>query len=280
MKKNIILSLTALAMALSPLNSFAEEESSPPEDTPTYTMTFLDFEGEVMQTIEVKAGEKIDYTQIDTSSLHSHIDLYTEQAFSMWSATPEYIDSDTTVQALYKKAAISVEGTPRKTEYYSALGDINLDGLSVLITLEIQTPVTDENGNYYVNTQTENIINSCYTEKNLEELFKEEKQATVNVIPAGDDKPIFTYDITLFDKLGDTNEDGIVDAVDASFVLLTYAKLSTGGELDLDEDKQKICDINQDGRIDAQDSTFILMYYAEASTSGNPVWEEIVPSLA
>lgn len=280
MKKNIILSLIALAMALSPVNSFAEENQDQQEEETFYTMTFLDFDGEIMQTLDVKPDEKIDYSLIDTSSLHTHLDMYTEQDFHAWSNTPEYISEDTTVQALYKKASISTEGTPTKTEYYSTGADIKLDGLSVLITLEIQTPDTDENGNYYVNTQTENIIESCYTEKKLDELFADDKKATVNVIPYGDDKPIFSYEITLFDSLGNTNGDDFINAVDASFISGVYAELSTGGELTLDENQQKICDINQDGHIDAQDATYVRMYYSEASTTGKAVWENLVPELA
>lgn len=280
MKKNIILSLTALSMALLPVNVFAEENEDQPEEETSYTMTFLDFDGEVMQTLDVKSDEKIDYSLIDTSSLHSYLNMYTEQAFHAWSSTPEYISENTTVQALYKKATISAEGTPTKTEYYSKGADIRLDGLSVLITLEFQTPVTDENGNYCIDTQTQNIIESCHAEKSLEELFSDGKKATVNVIPSGDDKPIFSYEITLFDSLGNTNGDDYIDAVDASFISGVYAELSTGGELTLDENQQKICDINQDGHIDAQDATYVRMYYSEASTSGNAVWENLVPELS
>lgn len=279
MKKNILLSAMILAVSIIPVNAFAEEDIPPMEDT-SYKMTFLDFDGEVMQTIEVKQDEKIDYTQIDTASLHRHIDRYTEQAFHAWSATPETINSDTTVQALYKKATISVEGFPTKTEYYTPKGDVKLDGLSVLITLEVQTPLTDENGEYYVNSQTENVINSCYADKKLDELFTDGKTAEVNVIPSGDDKPIFTYEITLFDSLGDTNGDSVIDSVDSSFILQTYASLSTGEKIEFDENQNKICDINKDGLIDSQDATFILIYYSESSTGNVPVWEEIVPVLA
>lgn len=274
MKKNIILSAIILMLGISPVSAFAEDDT--PTEPITHKMTFLDFDGEVMQTIEVQPDEKIDYSQIDTSSLHTHIDRYTEQAFNVWSATPETIDSDTTVQALYKKATISVEGTPTKTEYYTPVGDVRLDGLSVLITLETQTPVTDENGNYYVSSQTENVIESCFADKKLEELFAEEKTAEVNVIPSGDDKPIFTYEITLFDSLGDTNGNSLVDSDDASFILQTYAEISTGGNVTLDENQNKICDVNRDGIIDAQDASLILIYYAEASTGGVPVWEDIM----
>ena len=280
MKKNIILSLIALSVTILPVNAFAEENTDKPEEETFYTMTFLDFDGEVMQTLDVKPDEKIDYSLIDTSSLHSHIDMYTEQAFHAWSSTPKYISEDTTIQALYKKASISTEGTPTKTEYYSTGADIKLDGLSVLITLEIQTPVIDENGNYYVNTQTENIIDNCYVEQSLEELFADDKKATVNVIPAGDNKPIFSYEITLFDSLGNANGDDFVNSVDASIISGIYADLATGVELTLDENQQKICDINQDGRIDARDATYVSMFYALSSTSGNAIWENLVPELS
>ena len=276
MKKNIILSLVSLAIALSPVNAFAEENDDQLEEEKSYTMTLLDFDGEVMQTLDVKSDEKIDYSQIDTSSLHSHLDMYTEQAFSEWSSTPETISEDTTVQALWKKGSISTDGTPSKTEYYSKGADIDFSGLSVIITLETQTPETDEDGNFIVEKQENNIINSCHAEKSLEELFSDGKTATVNVIPAGDDKPIFSYEVTLFDSLGDTNNDNIIDSVDSSFILEKYADFSTGAKNSLDETQQKICDINQDGKIDAIDATYVLMYYAVSSTAGNAVWENII----
>ncbi|MDE6427180.1 MAG: hypothetical protein K2K89_13745 [Ruminococcus sp.] len=276
MKKNIILSLVSLTIALSPVNAFAEENDDQPEEEKSYTMTFLDFDGEVMQTLEVKSDEKIDYSLIDTSGLHSFINMYTEQAFSSWSSTPETISEDTTVQALWKKGSISTDGTPSKTEYYSKGADLDFSGLSVIITLETQTPETDEDGNFIVKKQENNIISSCHAEKSLEELFSDRNKATVNVIPAGDDKPIFSYEITLFDSLGDTNNDNIIDSVDSSFILEKYADLSTGAENSLDETQQKICDINQDGQIDAIDATYVLVYYATSSTTGNAVWENII----
>lgn len=274
MKKNILMTLLAIAMISAPINTYAEEETS-------YTMTFLDFDGKVMQTLEVKAGEKIDYTQIDTSSLHTHPDIYTEQAFYTWSATPDTINENTTVQALYKKATIHIEGSPTKTEYYTAKGDIKLDGLSVFITLDIQTPVKDQNDDYYITSQSENITSSCYAEiSSLEEIFADGKTASVNVMPPGDNKPVLTYEITLFNELGDITGDGLVDSIDATFILQTYANISTGENLPLNEKQTKICDINKDSFIDALDATYVLIYYAEASTNGSPVWEEIVPALA
>ncbi|MDE5620306.1 MAG: hypothetical protein K2O29_01065 [Ruminococcus sp.] len=246
-----------------------------------HTLTFTDFDGNIMQTMEVSPNEKIDYSQIDTSSLHTHPDIYTEQDFYMWSSTPEYIDSDTVINALYKKATISVDGVPNKTEYYTKNGNVSLDGLSVSIKTDTQTPVTDENGNYFVSSQTENITSSCYAEvSSLEELFADGKTAVVNVLPLGDDKPVVTYEITLFDELGDINNDGFVDTVDSAFVLRAYAEISAHGNMTLDENQVKICDVNRDGLVDTVDATTILIYYAQLSAGHTPVWEEIVPALA
>ncbi|MDE5771558.1 MAG: hypothetical protein K2I06_08050, partial [Ruminococcus sp.] len=252
------------------------------EPIPTkYTLTFIDFNGNVMETMEVSPDEKIDYSKIDTSSLHSHLDTYTEQDFYMWSSTPEYINSDTVINALYKRATISVDSIPHKTEYYTAKGNVSLDGLSVSIKTDTQTPVTDENGSYYVSTHTENITSSCYAEiSSLEELFAEGKTASVNVFPPGDDKPVVTYEITLFDELGDINNDGLVDTVDSAFVLRAYADISAHGNMTLDEKQVKICDINKDGFVDAVDAAAILTYYAQISAGNTPVWEKIVPALA
>ena len=164
MNKKISALITAvLAVSMIPLNVYAEGNSgdgTEPVDT-KYTLTFTDFDGNIMKTMEVSPDEKIDYSQIDTSSLHTHPDIYTEQDFYMWSATPEYINSDTVINALYKKATISVDGVPDKTEYYTTNGNVSLDGLSVSIRTDKQTPVTDENGSYVVSSQTEDITSSC-----------------------------------------------------------------------------------------------------------------------
>ena len=68
--------------------------------------------------------------------------------------------------------------------------------------------------------------------------------------------------------LGDPNHDGKVDANDASFVLVQYAKLSTGGESALTGNEKWAADINKDGKIDAKDASTALAYYAYLSTGG------------
>ena len=67
------------------------------------------------------------------------------------------------------------------------------------------------------------------------------------------------------------NEDGKVDAKDASIVLVAYAKVSTGSEDGLTEKQRKAADVNADGKVDAKDASSILAYYAMASTASGDV---------
>ena len=67
-------------------------------------------------------------------------------------------------------------------------------------------------------------------------------------------------------KLGDINDNSIVDAVDASMALSYYAKISTKTEGGFNKGQQLAADVNTDEVIDAVDASKILAYYAYAST--------------
>ncbi|MCM1506093.1 MAG: GDSL-type esterase/lipase family protein [Ruminococcus flavefaciens] len=73
---------------------------------------------------------------------------------------------------------------------------------------------------------------------------------------------------------GDVNDDGIVDAVDATAILIEYAELSTTGVPTFTKEQNKLGDVNYDGAIDAMDATYVSMYYAYLSTL--PAGEEAV----
>ncbi len=80
-------------------------------------------------------------------------------------------------------------------------------------------------------------------------------------------------------QLGDVNDDGKIDAKDASAVLAAYAKSSTGADTGLTETQAKAANVNGDTLIDAKDASFILAYYALASTASEvPTMEEFMRS--
>lgn len=63
---------------------------------------------------------------------------------------------------------------------------------------------------------------------------------------------------------GDVNNDGKIDASDASLVLVAYSYFSTGRTPALN---YELFDWNDDGRIDSSDASCILVKYAELSTT-------------
>lgn len=66
---------------------------------------------------------------------------------------------------------------------------------------------------------------------------------------------------------GDLNGDGLIDALDASMILVHYAGISTGGSGELDDTQKKSADVNDDSMIDSSDASDILAYYAYTSTA-------------
>lgn len=68
-------------------------------------------------------------------------------------------------------------------------------------------------------------------------------------------------------SLGDVNNDGKVNAVDASTVLTYYANISTNKDGGFSEAQKKSADVDNNGDINAVDASYILSYYAYTSTT-------------
>ena len=103
--------------------------------------------------------------------------------------------------------------------------------------------------------------------------------AVIEVIPAKGEsctitvtvrKPVIVAPPTAY-ILGDVNEDGKVDAKDASAILAAYAMTSTGGESGLSEKQLKAADVNGDTKINSIDASSILAYYSFLSTTTEAV---------
>ena len=63
------------------------------------------------------------------------------------------------------------------------------------------------------------------------------------------------------------NNDGKINAVDASDVLAYYARISTNQEGGYTEEQKLAADVDHDGKINAVDASNILAYYAYISTT-------------
>ena len=245
---------------------------------PIYKVTFLDFDGNVIKVLDVEEGDPIDYTAVDVSSLHKHLSVNIEQAFSSWDIHPDFADKDYTLHALSKTATISVNQLPAKTRYFTNKGNIDTDGLNVTIKIAVQTSNKDQNGNYITEDTVTDITSSCtISPSTLSEAFAKGDKATVNIYPIGDKKALTQYDITCHNNLGDVNNDGKIDSSDASLVLVTYVNLAATQNYVVDDKTFALSDVNFDGNIDARDASYILKYYAESSVSNETFdWTNII----
>ena len=71
--------------------------------------------------------------------------------------------------------------------------------------------------------------------------------------------------------LGDVDNSGAVNAIDASIVLDYYSKTSTGQSTSFTETQKNSADVNKDGSINAVDASQILSYYAYTATANGDV---------
>jgi len=77
-------------------------------------------------------------------------------------------------------------------------------------------------------------------------------------------------------KFGDPNNDGAVDAKDASFILAAYAKASTSGDNGMTAEQKTAANVNGDALVDAKDASAILSYYSYVSTGGDKELSEFL----
>lgn len=73
---------------------------------------------------------------------------------------------------------------------------------------------------------------------------------------------------------GDVNNNGAVDADDASLVLADYALQQTGHSSCFTKSQLKAADVNGDGAATASDASLILGYYAYVQTGGKNIIDE------
>lgn len=248
------------------------------QGTKQYTVTFVDFDGNEWKTLTVGEGEKIDYTKLDTEKLHRYKGIYTEQIFSSWDRTPATVTKDTTIRALSKTATISAEGVPGTTHYFSSKGEVDLEGLKVVISVDKEVSVVKGDVvEIAVENELIDITESCEIRpKQLDEAFANGHTAEIMVYPIREDKAITSYKIHLHKNHGDVNGNGKTDAVDAASILQTYTALSDGSLSSVDSEYLFNADVDFDGKITVADAGLVLRYYAMASAHILPDWNLLI----
>lgn len=76
--------------------------------------------------------------------------------------------------------------------------------------------------------------------------------------------------------IGDVDNNGYINAIDASMVLSAYAQQATGQPMELSDLQKKVADVDKDEKIDAIDASWILSYYAYTATGGSELFEDFM----
>lgn len=71
-------------------------------------------------------------------------------------------------------------------------------------------------------------------------------------------------------SLGDPSGDGIINAVDASYILSLYADFAVNNA-DITQELLSLCDVNKDGSVNAMDASYVLSYYVDQSLNDTDI---------
>ena len=120
------------------------------------------------------------------------------------------------------------------------------------------------NNEDYEMTFRNGLYDDHFNEVDIIELYGY-KDSTLHTYAQKYNKKFVELTTTL--TLGDVNNDGMINAVDASSVLSYYAMISTNKNGGFNDAQQAAADVDHDGQINAVDASCILSYYAYVSTT-------------
>jgi len=288
--KRFIAALLSAAVSASFFSGSAVAADNAEEANTLHKVTFLDLEGNTFKVIDVADGEIIDYSSINTDSMHRHIDAYTEEKFSKWSIMPETVDKDVTIEALYSRVKLSFDSLPDRIKYLTKEGSISTEGMKVSVTTTTQLADKDETGNYILEGTKVDITPSCkITPSKLQDVFKDGKMSgKVTVYASGESLPVASFDVFYLDLPGDVNRSGRMEADDASLVLKEYTELSSNanalsdgvaidsnGKMLSGEEFIAYADVNCDRKLTADDASMLLRFYTLVSSDADTKWSDI-----
>lgn len=110
----------------------------------------------------------------------------------------------------------------------------------------------------------ETTATACASETTASTTGSVSTNATVTTALTTTALPTTTKPITY----GDPDDDGKIDASDATLILIEYSAMQTGASSTLNDRQRIAADINLDGKIDSSDASLVLAIYSHIQTGG------------
>ena len=163
----------------------------------------------------------------------------------------------------------------RDTGYSGTMYDLTFSGSAK----SVQISVT-ENGYLLCSDHLKEIIvkasgddtedTFCFSSDTDKVLIYETDEHTLVAAVDADEDGVFETDVEKQWRSGDVNQDGRINAKDASEVLISASRIGTGQDAGLTDVQQKAADVDRDGNINAVDASWILRYAAAVGTGTAP----------
>ena len=163
----------------------------------------------------------------------------------------------------------------RDTGYSGTMYDLTFSGSAK----SVQISVT-ENGYLLCSDHLKEIIvkasgddtedTFCFSADTDKVLIYETDEHTLVAAVDADEDGVFETDVEKQWRSGDVNQDGRINAKDASEVLISASRIGTGQDAGLTDVQQKAADVDRDGNINAVDASWILRYAAAVGTGTAP----------
>lgn len=280
--KKISALITALAMSLSVVTPFSAMADPEEGYLPIMYLSVEDNDKiSVLPNGTVYINNK-DLTGDDSIRVNIYV---RDESKSCWNIAPKVKCADGNIK--FNEEAVENENTAYddKHEFISTVdtdyNTVNITFKTPMFPAGTKLEVTSENTDDYPIAYFNADVNSEIPAGNYRIYFltepedePDQRTSTISFRYDNGNSGTFTPEvrdqkIVVSDRpLGDVNNDGLVDANDATLVLMEYSALSTGQGSTFDVAQANSADVDMDELTNAVDATHILSYYAYLSTSG------------
>lgn len=258
--------ITAALMCAAASGISAYAENVPAEvETVFDDFNVLDVNGSIIVNLPENASAAIDIT-FDSP------EMIPGQSFIYYSGTFDSAENSSYSFAIEgygcEKDSEGIITDGREYTFNISVSETEIGYSSGTYTEALVIPDTEEDPGSWVNY----VYNVKIVQEDTDEVY-----ATETTEKTENGTKVVETELTLYIPesalKGDVNDDGLINAVDASAVLSEYALTSTGGQPTFTQKQMKAGDVNEDGVINAVDASKILSYYAVLATGGTPSWD-------
>lgn len=249
------------------ISNGAHFTTSPEKMESSKNVDISEFDNTKAGTYKIYIRKHLNAPTGETLSTETFFEVTVSESETTTTPTTPTTTTTTTTTTVSAYMEIVITSYPTKTAY-TVGEELDLSGGKWYIY------GVKANGKKFVTTSYDMVVNNDFIDISQ---FDNTKAGTYKIFIKMQYEELSAetfFEVTVTDngesfRLGDVDNDGMINAVDATSILTEYALLSTGDTGTFNDTQKKSADIDGDGMINAVDATFVLSYYAYLSTGGS-----------